>query len=108
MEDIDLGEVMHKFYAGKLYGVKGPRYEDITWMESTPKPSVEELSEKWEQIKDEVKNRKIAELRSCPGKYPSKDDLIVALWEMVVENKPEYVEKLQNIREKVKSEFPKE
>jgi hypothetical protein len=108
MIEVDFGEVMHRFYAGKLYGVKGPNYEDITWMESAPKPSPEELIEKWELIKDEVKTNRIAQARSCPGKYPSKEDLVVALWEMVVENKPEYVQKLQAIRESVKLEFPKD
>lgn len=108
MNEVDFGEVMHKFYAGKLYGVKGPKYEDITWMESSPKPSPEELMEKWELIKGEVKANKIAQARSCPGKYPSKEDLVVALWEMVVEERPEYAQKLQQIRESVKLEFPKE
>lgn len=107
MEGVDFGEVMHKFYAGRLYGVKGPNYEDITWMEETPKPSVEEMMEKWEEIKDEVNARKIAQLRSCPGKYPSKEDLVVALWEMIVEERPEYAQKLQAIREQVKLEYPK-
>jgi hypothetical protein len=108
MNEVDFGEVMHKFYAGRLYGVKGPNYEDITWMESEPKPSPEELAEKWELIKDDVKARKIAQARSCPGKYPSKEDLVIALWEMVVEERPEYAQKLQQIREAVKLEFPKE
>lgn len=108
MSEVDFGEVMHKFYAGRLYGVKGPNYEDITWMESEPKPSPEELMDKWELIKDEVKLRKIAQARSCPGKYPSKEDMVVALWEMVVENRPEYAQKLQEIRENIKLEFPKE
>lgn len=107
MEEIDFGEVMHRFYAGRQYGVRGPRYEDITWLESVPKPSVEELTEKWETIKDEVALRKVFQARSAPGKYPSRDDLIIALWEMVVENRPESAEMLQAIREQIKSEYPK-
>lgn len=107
MEEIDFGEVMHKFYAGRQYGVRGSKYEDITWLESVPKPSVEDLTEKWETIKDEVKMRRVSQARSIPGKYPSKEDLIVALWEMVVENRPESAQELQAIREQVKAEYPK-
>lgn len=104
---IDFGEVMHKFYAGRQYGVRGPNYEDITWLESEPKPTIEELTEKWELIKDEVALRKVAQERSVPGRYPSKDEMIVALWEMVVENRPEMAEKLQARRAEIKAKFPK-
>lgn len=107
MEEVDYGEVMHKFYAGKLYGVRGPHYEDITWMESAPMPTREELIEKWNTIKDEVKNRKINEKRSQPGEYPSRDDMIVALWEMVVESRPDFAQTLQQRRVQVKQKYPK-
>lgn len=105
--DVDFGEVMHKFYAGRLYGVRGPLYDDITWMETTPKPTREELMAKWETIKDEVALRKIHQQRSMPGNYPSRDDMIVALWEMVVENRPEKATELQARREQIKQQYPK-
>ena len=107
MADIDFGEVMHKFYAGRLYGVRGPNYEDITWMESEPMPTREELAAKWEEIKDAVALRRVAEARSMPGNYPSKDEMIVALWEMVVEDRPEFAQELQARRQAIKSQFPK-
>jgi len=106
-DEVDFGEVMHKFYAGRQYGVRGPRYDDITWMEVEPKPSVEELTAKWETIKDQVALRKVAEARSMPGRYPSRDDMIVALWEKVVENRPEMANELQARREQIKQDYPK-
>lgn len=108
MENIDFGEVMHQFYAGRLYGVKGPNYEDITWMESEPMPSKEELAEKWELIKEKVNLRKLHQMRSAPGMYPSKDDMIVALWERIVEGRPEFSEELQQRRLEIKEKFPKQ
>ena len=107
MSDVDYGEVMHKFYAGRLYGVKGPNYEDITWLESEPMPSREELTAKWEEIKEEVLLRRVAQARSMPGNYPSKDEMLVALWEMVVEDRPETAQALQARREEIKAQFPK-
>jgi hypothetical protein len=104
---VDFGEVMHRFYAGRQYGVRGPNYEDITWLESVPMPTREELAEKWETIKDEVALRKVAIQRSIPGNYPSKDELIVALWEMVVEGRPDFAQTLQARREDIKAQFPK-
>ena len=106
-DTIDFGEVMHKFYAGRQYGVRGPAYEDITWLEPVPMPSREELAAKWEEIKDEVAARRVAQARSTPGNYPSREDMIIALWEMVVENRPEYAQELQARREEIKAQFPK-
>jgi hypothetical protein len=105
--DVDYGEVIHKFYAGRQYGVRGPRYEDITWLEDTPKPSAEELLVLWNQIKDEVAIKRTHQQRATPGNYPSRDDMIVALWEMVVENRPETAQALQARRVQIKKQFPK-
>ncbi len=107
MADVDFGEVMHKFYAGRQYGVRGPNYEDITWLESEPMPSREELTAKWETIKDEVALRRVAQLRSAPGQYPSRDEMLVALWEMIVENRPEAAQALQARRQEIKALYPK-
>lgn len=105
---VDYGEVMHKFYAGRQYGVRGPNYEDITWLETeAPKPSKEELAALWEEIKDAVNLRKVQQMRSLPGNYPHKDDMLIALWEMLVENRPEKVQELQARREEIKAQFPK-
>ncbi len=40
--------------------------------------------------------------------YPPTSDLIVALWEKVVENRPEEADKLQLKREDIKIKYPKE
>jgi hypothetical protein len=103
---IDFGEVMHRFYAGRQYGVRGPGYSDITWMEAEQMPSKEELAAKWETIKDDVNLKKIQRQRANPGEYPSKDELLVALWEKVVENRPEYAQELQARREEIKAKYP--
>lgn len=104
--DVDFGEVMHRFYAGRQYGVRGPNYEDISWFEETPKPSREELAQLWEQIKDEVSLEKVHRERSIPGRYPSKDELIVALWEKVIEGKSDYADQLQAQRLAIKKQYP--
>lgn len=105
--EVDFGEVMHHFYAGRQYGVVGPNYEDINWFEDEPLPSKDEMLLLWEQIKDKVTTKKIYDARSIPGNYPSKEDLIIALWEMVVENRPEYAQQLQQRRLEIKTQFPK-
>lgn len=39
--------------------------------------------------------------------YPSTDELVVALWEKVIENRPEAAVALQAKREAVKAKYPK-
>lgn len=107
-EDIDYGEVIHKFYAGRQYGVTGPRYEDINWFdEELDKPTVEELEAKWEEIKDEVALNRIYEQRTTPGQYPAKEDLIIALWKKVMEGNDAPADELQALREEIKAKYPK-
>lgn len=46
-------------------------------------------------------------LESRKAEYPSTNELIVALWEMHVENRPEAALALQAKREAVKEKYPK-
>ncbi len=39
--------------------------------------------------------------------YPSCNDLIVALWERVIEDRPEASDVLEGLRQQVKQDFPK-
>lgn len=47
-----------------------------------------------------------AELRA--KEYPSTDELIIALWEKVIEGRPETAATLQATREIIKVKYPKE
>lgn len=104
---VDFGEVMHRFYAGRQYGVRGPNYDDISWFEDSPKPSREELTELWQEIKESVTVEKVYRQRTLPGRYPSREDMIVALWEKVIEGKSEFADELQAKRLEIKKQFPK-
>ncbi len=107
MDDVDYGEVMHKFYAGRQYGVRGPNYEDITWLETEAMPTKEYLAQKWVEIRESVLSKRVAMQRAAPGNYPHKDDMLVALWEMIVEDRPLSVLAIQEQREAIKAQFPK-
>jgi len=53
----------------------------------------------------EVDNRTYAEKRQA--EYPSLDELIVALWEGVVEERMASVTALEGVRQAVKARYPK-
>ena len=70
------------------------------WLSSEPIPSeadIETAYAAWEN--DYVRNRK--------EEYPSVDELIVALWEGVVEERMAAVTKLEAKRQAVKAKYPK-
>lgn len=74
-------------------------------LETRPIPTMEELEVVWPEVQIELTTEEIARKRAAA--YPATDDLIVALWEMIVEERPGAVQALQGKRLAVKSLFPK-
>ena len=69
--------------AGKQYGCAGPAY-GITWMETDePKPTAASLEAIWNTIKADYNNDIIDMNRRI--EYPTVEELVVALWEKLVE-----------------------
>lgn len=63
------------------------KYNEIKFLEANPlKPSYQELRR---------------------NEYPTPSELIVALWEKVIENRPELANELQSKREEIKEKYPK-
>lgn len=92
-------------------GVTGwTSYDDgsIIWNESVPveiRPTEEQISSKALELKDLWYRNQYQLQRE--KKYPKKEDLIVAMWEMLVEGKTEEADKIQAIRQAIKEQFPK-
>lgn len=108
-EIIRYDEAMHHAHAGKQYGVVGPAYEDITWSEpDEPKPTAASLEAVWNTIKTDYANRIVDDQRRL--EYPSTDELIVALWEKLVETdglSTTDIDAIQARRVQVKEDHPK-
>lgn len=102
-------EAMHHSYLGKRYGCTGSTYEDINWFEEgEPKPTKEELEAVWETIKDEVHLKQVQRERAM--QYPVINQLVVALWEKLVEADgltSDAIASIQAEREQVKANNPK-
>ncbi len=92
-------------------GVNGwTSYDDgtIEWNPNVPvesRPTEEQISTKAKELRD-LWHKNAYQLQR-EKKYPKRDDLIVAMWEMLVEGKTEEADKIQAIREAIKAEFPK-
>ena len=64
--------------------------------------------QKYDEIKFREANPPAPSYKELRAKeYPRTDELVVALWELVVEKRPETANELQAKREAVKQKYPK-
>jgi len=73
----------------------------LTWKSSNPQPTAQECESahlSWES-KEYARNRQ--------AEYPALNDLIVALWENVVEERAASVIALEAKRQEIKAKYPK-
>lgn len=84
-------------------------YEGISWREESVEiPSKEQFENWWDESKSEyesyLKNKNdISELRK--SEYPSIEDMVIALWELIVEENTEKSAELQNRRRLIKEKY---
>ena len=81
-----------------------PPHEFISWDGPDPQPTQEELEAAWVQIQAAYDNDYA---RKREAEYPSVNELIVALWEGVVEERMAAVTSLEAKRQAVKLKHPK-
>ena len=81
-----------------------PPHEFIAWDGPDPQPTQEELEAAWTQIQTAYDNDYA---RKRLEEYPSVDELVVALWEGVVEERMQAVTQVEIKRQAVKAKYPK-
>ena len=81
-----------------------PPHEFISWDGPDAQPTQEELEAAWVQIQTAHDND---HSRKREAEYPTVNELIVALWEGVVEERMAAVTKLEAKRQAVKAKYPK-
>jgi len=75
------------------------------WTSAQPQPTVPEIEAAHAEWQTEYDAQEYA--RNRQAEYPSLDDLIVALWEGVVEERMASVTALEALRQAVKTKYPK-
>ena len=76
------------------------------WHSDQPQPSeaeIETAHTEWQTVHDAQ-----AYARNRQAEYPSIDELVVALWEGVVEERMASVTALEGLRQAIKQKYPKE
>ncbi len=101
--------LLQKYCSQYKYDCIGNTYEGIAWYDNeAKKPSKEQFDKWWSESKKEYEDAqkekaKISSLRA--SEYPSINELVIALWELVVEENQEKSVELQKIRRLVKEKY---
>ena len=77
----------------------------ITWLDSRTKPTNDAIKEKLAELQADYDSKSYARARQ--QNFPNEHDLLIALWEKVMEDRSESADALQVIRTQVKSDNPK-
>jgi hypothetical protein len=86
--------------------VSGEDINSITWHDGNPTNITDEaILAKQTELQSEYDAQEYA--RNRQAEYPSIDDLIVALWENVIEERAASVIELEAKRQDVKTKYPK-
>ena len=75
------------------------------WNSASPQPSEAEIETAHAEWQTEYDSQEYA--RNRQAEYPSIDELVVALWEGVVEERMASVTRLEGLRQAVKTRYPK-
>jgi len=75
------------------------------WNSSSPQPTVAEIESAYAEWQAEYDAQEYA--RNRQAEYPSINELVVALWENVVEERAASVIELEGLRQAVKTKHPK-
>ena len=103
-----LGKVLDKHYEGKWNSFHAPTgtmadFENIDWIEDAPSKS--DFQAQYDAEEQAYNNSQYQ--RDRLQGYPNTNDLIVALWEKVIEGRSESADALEVKRQEVKTAHPK-
>jgi len=76
-----------------------------SWNSASPQPSVDDIEAAHTEWQAEYDSNAYA--RNRQGEYPSMDELVVALWEAVIEERMASSIDLQSARTAIKAKYPK-
>ena len=101
-------DVLIRIHTGQWFGwsdSKNKVYANLIIYGDQEKPTQEFLESELARLQSEYDAQDYA--RNRQAEYPSTDDLIVALWENVIEERAASVIELEAKRQDVKTKYPK-
>ena len=101
-------EVLAQMHTGQWFGwsdSKNKVYENLVVLGGQDKPTQEFLESELARLQTEYDSQEYA--RNRQAEYPAINELVVAMWEGVVEERMASVTRLEGLRQAVKTRYPK-
>jgi|TARA_R100001530_G_scaffold80565_1_gene56252 hypothetical protein len=108
MRPEQIEDVLVRLHSGQWFGWSNPTnkvYANLIIHGNQEKPTQEFLESELQRQQAEYDSQEYA--RNRQAEYPSINELIVALWENVVEERAASVIELESLRQAVKARYPK-
>jgi len=108
MRPEQIEDVLVRLHSGQWFGWSNPTnkvYANLIIHGNQEKPTQEFLESELQRQQAEFDAQEYA--RNRQAEYPSINELIVALWENVVEERAASVIELESLRQAVKARYPK-
>ena len=102
IDEINRASALASLRPGARWSMLG---DVITWNDETQQPTEEEINAEILRLQAEHDAQEYA--RDRQAEYPSINELVVALWENVVEERAASVIELEGLRQAVKTKYPK-
>lgn len=102
---MDILKALQYGWPDSKYSLVGHDYSGLKWAGTDTKPTLDDIEEAWNEY---VKKAKYIDDRRIQYSEGAKlHEMIVALWEKVVEGKSEKCDEIQIFRQRVKNMYPK-
>jgi hypothetical protein len=110
IDPLQLRTVLVTYYSDKdwRFSETAISYEELEWFDTSPKPTPEDVDQKYQEIVSNQWRQEHVAVRAT--EYPPVEELIIALWEKLVEQDgltSEKISAIQDKRTEIKEKYPK-
>ena len=103
---IDISNAINALHPENSFILRDDDYSQIEWVNAPENPAtLEQVNAKLAELQADYDSKSYARARQ--KNFPNEHDLLIALWEKVMEDRSESADALQVIRTQVKSDNPK-
>jgi len=103
---MDITDAINALHPENSYVLRDDDYSKIEWVNAPENPAtLEQVNAKLAELQADYDSKSYARARQ--KNFPNEHDLLIALWEKVMEDRSESADALQAIRTQVKSDNPK-
>jgi hypothetical protein len=97
---VDISNILMRRYPGKLWGILDDKYENLEWLDESPKPTKKELEKLWPEVKREMEIESAQAMRRIA--YAQKSDGLFFKYQAGEVTEEEW----RSARQEVKDKYP--